>query len=456
MLKQQISMAVLAASLAVTPVTRAAADAGDVAAGVLLGVIGSAAVNSANKKKTTTKKVYVAPSVSSAQRAENREVQTSLNYFGFPAGTPDGVMGRNSRAAVSQYQAFMGYPPTGQLTAYESQFLTSSYHRAIAGGQATLQLASTNPMGLKGVLKSYQQEMAAPAATMAATGTMAAAPGTMIVVAPQAAAPAATVAAAPAAPVAEAPVEAAALPSFAASSSLPNFMGGSKAVSLASHCNKVSLLTNTNGGFVTEAAMTDANFALNEQFCLARTYAISQGEEMAARIPGFTPDQIAQQCAAFGPALKEQVAALSLKPQAEVMRDVGSFVLQSGMAPAELSGTAKVCLSVGYRTDDMDVALASALLLSVLGEPVYAELLGHHLSQGFGASRRPDLSLAWYQTGLDAITKGAQPVFAPGQPERAGLIRKAAYQVGGAADAAASPALPTVQPAALPTFQVEN
>ncbi len=100
------------------------------------------------------------------------------------------------------------------------------------------------------------------------------------------------------------------------------------------------------------------------------------------------------------------------------------------MSPAQLSGTARICLSVGYRTDDMDVALGSALLLAALGERAYGELMGHHLAQGIGTAKRPDLALAWYQMGLDAVEEGGRPVFAPGQPERQALIRKAAYQAG--------------------------
>jgi hypothetical protein len=93
----------------------------------------------------------------------------------------------------------------------------------------------------------------------------------------------------------------------------------------------------------------------------------------------------------------------------------------------------------------MDVALASGLLLVALGEKPYAELIGHHLSQGFGATTRPDMALPWYQMSLDALAAGQPAIFAPGQPERAMLIRKAAYAVAGQADNAP-------QPAALPSF----
>ncbi|MGL6210700.1 MAG: peptidoglycan-binding domain-containing protein, partial [Paracoccaceae bacterium] len=197
-----------------------------------------------------------------------------------------------------------------------------------------------------------------------------------------------------------------------------------------SQCNKISLQTNTNGGYTTVVMMHDANFALAEQFCIARTYAMSQGEDLAAQITGVTPTQIAEQCQAFGPVLAPQVAALSLKPLAEVQAETSAFVLSSGMPPAQLVATSKICLGVGYTTDKLDVAVGSALLLTALGEKAYAELLGHHLSQGFGASLRPDLSLAWYEMGLEAEAAGTA-VFAPGLPDRSALIRKAAYTVGG-------------------------
>jgi hypothetical protein len=238
-----------------------------------------------------------------------------------------------------------------------------------------------------------------------------------------------------------------------AGAALPNFMGQSADASLASHCNRVSLLTSSNGGFVTEATMTDPSFALEEQFCLARTYAISEGEEMAAKVQGFTPQQIAEQCAAFAPSMREHVSALSLRPNTEVVENVSDFLLNSGMSPSQLSGTAKICLSVGYRTDNMDIALGSALVLVALGEGVYGELMGHHLAQGFGTSKRPDLALAWYEMGLDAVDGGGQAVFAPGQPQRQSLIRKAAFQLGGGeADAAVTPD----GAAAIPTFALAD
>ena len=399
-------LAGIAFSLAIGPIPAVAGNNGLLPGLIIGGIIGSELQrNSGNGKRRAG-----LPSTS-----EGRQIQTSLNYFNFPAGRVDGQLGSKSRAAISSYQAHMGFPITGALTLYERDFLISSYERAILGGAATTQVAATLPGGTTGLLTKYRDELAGittaqPSDTMVSGDTDAV---------------------------------------------LPDFFGSGNAVSLASQCNKVSLLTNTNGGFTTEVSMSDPVFALNEQFCLARTYAIASGEDLASKVQGFTPQQIAKQCESFGPAMQPYVAALSLNPMETVMQDVSGFVLKTGMSPAQLSGTARICLSVGYRTDDMDVAIGSALLLTVLGEKPYGEVIGHHLGLGFGTTERRDLALAWYQMGLDAIDGGADAVFAPGQPERNALIRKAAFSMNNTGQSGSDDAT-TLQPVALPTFNSDG
>ncbi len=434
MLPKQFAVAATAFSLAVSPAAPVLADGGDaIVGGIIGGLVGGAIVNEANKKKQRTvvrRSTGTSSGISSAQRAANRDTQVALNYFGYPTGNPDGVLGRQSRAAISQYQATLGYPATGYLTDYERNLLVTSYHRAIAGGPVTMQQAAANPMGMRGLLLQWRDEAAG--------------------IVPQG-----QLAAVPAAPAAPEPVTEAAAPEpepAPAAPGLPNFLGGSTvAASLASHCNRVGLTT-TTAGYTTVATMTDPATALGEQFCLVRSFAIAQGEEMAAKVPGVTKADISAQCAGFGPAMKAQVASLSLQPAAAVLNEVRAFALGSGMAPAQLSATAKICLSVGYSEDNMDVAVASGLILASLGEGAYGELLGHHLSQGFGAAQRADLAFDWYDMALQAADTGAAS-FAPGQPERMQLVRKAAYAIAGRADQAA---LPETAPATLPTFTVPD
>lgn len=437
---RNFAITAFSATLAIMPASRAAADADALVGGIVGGIIGGAIVNNAQRNRPVTRQstkrtVPRSSGISAATRATNRETQTALNYFGFDAGPADGVIGRGSRAAIARYQAHLSYPATGDLTPYERDFLVTSYQRAMAGGAVTAQMIASNPMGAKGLLVTFRdQALGLPSAQ---TPPAASAPAVMAAVPEAAPAPAAE-------------------PEPAAGLALPNFIGADiAAASLASHCNKVSLMTSTNGGFVTAASMTDPAVALNEQFCLARTYAIADGEDLAGKVQGFTPQQIAAQCQGFGPVLRDHVAALSLRPLPEVLQGVSGFVLESGMSPAQLGGTARICLSVGYRTDDMDVAIGSALILAALGERAYGELLGHHLAQGFGAAERPDLALAWYEMGFDAAAQGGRQVVAPGQPERTELLRKAAYAVGGRAEAApAAEAAP--QAAALPLFEVQQ
>ena len=449
MFTKSIAVSVIALSMAVVPTTRASADAGDFVAGAIIGgIVGHAATKQHQRKKaatrTYTKKAYK-PRLPSTQ--EGREIQASLNYFGFNAGTVDGQLGQRSRSAISAYQAYLGYPATGQLTPFEQNLLITSYNRAQAGGYAVTQQIATTPDGTRGLLKTYRAEMAGQSVTPAVPTT--------IVVAPQPAVPlvgtTTTTTVVASAPATDAPAEA-----EPASPGLPNFLGSGATASLASHCNTVSLLTNTNGGFTTAAAMTDPNVALNEQFCLARTYAIAKSEDMIAKVQGFTPEQIAAQCGQFGPAMQPHVAALALKTQPEVVQDVAGFILTTGMSPAQLKGTAQICMGVGYRTDNMDVALGSALMLYAMGDHVYGELMGHHLAQGFGTTQRVDMARVWYAEGLKAVDAGAPAVFAPGQPERVELLRQASLRLGTSNSSAVSPVQPAIQPASLPSFGIAS
>jgi hypothetical protein len=220
-----------------------------------------------------------------------------------------------------------------------------------------------------------------------------------------------------------------------------------KEASLTSLCSKVNLLTNSNGGFVTEASMKDPDLALSEQFCLARTYAIGAGESMVSKVQGLTPAQVDAQCDGFGPTLKPYITSLTDTPADQVRKNLQSFILKSNMSLDQLASTARICMFSGYRRDSMDVALGSALLLVGIGQTPYAELVAHHLAKGYGVAASIPQAQEWYEMTINALEAGAEPVFAPGQPERTGLIKAAAHALDG------TPALPAPQPAAaLPSF----
>lgn len=174
MLTKTMISGALAASLALMPASQAAADAKDFIAGALIGgVVGSAITkekrrNRQREYRPAPRATYVAPRPQAPRTYrpsipathEGRQIQESLNYFGFDAGAVDGQIGGKTRAAVSAYQTYLGYAATGKLTSFQQELLTSSYTRAQAGGDQTYRQAARNPDGTRGLLKVYRSEIA--------------------------------------------------------------------------------------------------------------------------------------------------------------------------------------------------------------------------------------------------------------------------------------------------------
>jgi len=183
MLSIKLTSAILAASLALVPATRVAADGKDFVAGALLGGVAGAIIQKEvrkNKERQRARTRAVAPRTYAAQprraapkktyrpgipaTTEGREIQSSLNYFGFDSGRVDGRVGPVTRRAISDYQRYMGYDSTGTLTSFQQRLLTSSYLRAEAAGDSTLGIIASLPDGTRGLLKVYRQELASGAA----------------------------------------------------------------------------------------------------------------------------------------------------------------------------------------------------------------------------------------------------------------------------------------------------
>lgn len=422
-----LTTASVVAALALVPAQRAKADAAEFLGGALIGgVIGHAIANgNRNTTRTTTTRV-VRPGIPATQ--QGRETQLALNYFGFNAGTVDGQIGNGTRAAIERYQRAMGYPVNGrEFSSYQFEYLMDAYYWGQNGGAQQTRLAG------QPLLFAYRDSREGRTLPAVAPQQFAPQPpATTVIVNPQAQQPA---------PVVPAPgVLANAAPA------VPNlFANSAPAASLANTCNGVMLQTSTNGGYVTQASLTDPDFALREQFCVARTYAMARGEELMRSISGLTQAQITEQCGQFAQLFSTQIDQVSIMGQAQVLPQVANVAIGSGIPPADLAATARVCLSVGYAQDNMRMAVGSALALAAMGEPAYGELLGHHLRQGFGTNTRPDLAMQWYNASLTALEQGAQPAFMPGQPERAQLLRQATMMMQGG-----QPALPTPVPAAQP------
>ncbi|MCE8526153.1 peptidoglycan-binding protein [Ruegeria pomeroyi] len=406
----------MAASMVVVPAQRAAADeAAALIGGALLGglIVNEVHKNKQRQRQQTTRKTYQSSGVSSAQRQQNREVQTALNYFGYNVGTVDGSLGRRSRAGISHFQADMGYPIDGYLDDHERGFLLASHQRALASAHVAPYNQILASQGQGGLLRTYRNEQLGiqtpqavqpvqPQTHMAAT-----APQTSQVVTARAA-------------------TGAALPNFGFAQTTP--------VSINAHCNEVNLLTTSNGGPSRPGQVREPVFALNEQFCQARSQAMTEASQIEVTIPNMTAVQVEQQCDGLAQAMAPQMVDIDTKAPSEVVAATSAFLQASGQPMASLISGGKICLGVGYRTDNAEMALASATLLASAGQLGYGEVVSHQLRQGFGAPVGMARAGEWMRLALNAAQSGSGVL---GQtPERVAVLTEASTS------AAAAPAIP--------------
>ncbi|MDK3018086.1 peptidoglycan-binding domain-containing protein [Pseudodonghicola flavimaris] len=409
MLKRNLCASLAAASMIVAAAGRAQAnDAASLIGGAILGGIIVNEMNKNKQRKTTT---VQRSTVSSSQRETNRQVQMALNYFGYHVGTPDGVLGRNSRSGIRRYQADMGYVVDGYLDQHEQDFLLGSYQRS----QASSHMAPYNQIvatqGYPGLLRTYRNEQLGIATPQMQTQQ------------PQmAVTPAPAPMPAPVAPVATQPEP---VTARADTGALPSFGFQAQEVSMRDHCDQVNVRSAANGGLSMAGQIADTGVALNEQFCLARTQAMSDGARIEATIPNMTRDQIEAQCEGLTQAIAPQIAAIDSAPAAQVMAGTKGFLEASGQPMAQLISGGKVCLGAGYRADDPEMALASAVLLAAAGQGGYGEMVSHQLREGFGtAPASPQVASSWMQVALAAAASGAAPVL--GQTQERIAVLKAA------------------------------
>ena len=344
------------------PLNRAAAgsNAGAAIVGALIGGAIIAGATQNNRRSTQS-------TASSAQRNENRDVQTALNYFDFPAGTPDGVFGRRTRGAISQYQAFMDFPVTGELTAFQKDFLLTSHQRAELGGAETSRIILTDPNGTRGLLVSFMQQQ---------QGGGGLGGGAMN-----------------------------------ASGPANDFASGGSSAQTSP--TGLPMFVTSQESSMNELCISGIQpNSIEAQFCNLRAYAIDEGDQLAASVQGTTRADIQAQCVAFAPTLEPYVSTVALADAGAAKSELQSWVSTSGASAASLEGIAKVCLGVGYSTDNSDVALASIMSLVGLGQSGYEELLAYHLALGFGFEGKADVNRGaqWLDNASLAFASGQESI----------------------------------------------
>lgn len=133
-MKKQTIATIVAASLAASAPAVSLADTKDFLIGGVVGALVHKGITDHQRAKqqqqqqVTTQRsssggAQVAPSLNGQYtRSERIQIQSAFRDLGYGIGTVDGVLGRNSRAVIRQFQASLGEPQTGQLT--RAQYVT--------------------------------------------------------------------------------------------------------------------------------------------------------------------------------------------------------------------------------------------------------------------------------------------------------------------------------------------
>lgn len=470
-INKTVGGALLASMFVTTGVSRAQADLADVIIGGGAAVIIGCATGAINCNKKprpprTTGVKKPRPSINSAQRQQNRQVQGALNGFGWNVGSVDGVLGSRSRAAIGEYQRYMGYPATGQLSDWERQNLIDGWqkYQAGAGGAYPRTMAAEGPRGLLNIGRdpNYAARYGDLVGTNYGTNNQGAIDrwpeGN-----PQ---PAAVQPQIQAAPQAQQPLPPAQQPQggqvIGNGGSVPQLKPlkpvGQVAVSAAARCELVDQTTRIQGGVVQAANMTDPDQALSEKFCEARGFAITQGGSVAAQY-AVSENEMTAFCGQIEEGFTATMTDLPAAAQGQVVPQLQTTAAQLGLSdPATMGVYGQICLGIGYRLDNAEMALAGALTMIAAGQSPYGELVGHHLREGFGVNPAPTTATEWYVNAMDALERGEAPVFVPSTtPERIQVIRTALQVQNQRANGGAQ-TLPAVVPVSnkLPALQPKN
>nr|WP_321249119.1 peptidoglycan-binding domain-containing protein [uncultured Ruegeria sp.] len=393
----------LAASMMMTAsVERANAGAKEVIGTAMLLCLANPNICPRNKPRPPGRKPVPTPVLSEEERQQNRDVQNALNTFGFPVGNADGVLGRRSRAAIRDYQYFMGDPANGRLSQWERDTLINAWrkYQAGAGNAYPRLMAAEGPRGLLKVERNPgyaghygdgQQPQPYPSPQ----------PEDGHIVAPNKSSPPPIV------------------------GELPKRIG-TPVKSVAGRCELVGATSKIQGGLIHADNVTDHHQALSEKLCEARGLVITLGQSSQSHF-AVSETEMTEICNHIKATFSGTISALPGTPVQSTLDSARNANATLGLNMPQIARDyGEICTGMGYRMDDAEMALAGALSLTASGHAAYGELVGHHLREGFGTAEAPKASVEWYANAMTALENGAPAVFmASATQDRISVIRKA-------------------------------
>ena len=425
------------------------------AAAIYCGATGKCKRKSSPQRTTTRR----APQPWSAARQQRASVQSALNDFGYPVGSPDGIYGGKTRAGVSNYQAAMGFPVTGNLTPYEQQALLGAHNSYKTGIHNSTYPGLYAKEGTQGLLRAHadpnyynnkyrqtanyggngQNGYAGNGQANYGAGVAKNAPIQNTVGNGAALAGNGAIGQANAQPQAKGIATGAGM-----LTALPKIgQVGQVEASMQDHCDFAKLTTQTNGGQVLANNMTNPDQALSEQFCDARTFMMGRVQTILG-VSRATEDQLVEACGTVADSMAPVAASLGSKGPSAIVAEASGISGSLGLSdPAAAAEYGEVCLGLGYRVNDSDMALAGALVLVGAGRAPFAEMVGHHARKGFGTTANPQVADTWYNVGLDALSNNEPPAVLPSQTiQRTAILRSAVNAGSQQAAAGGQPTVP--------------
>lgn len=295
-------------------------------------------------------------------------IHHALVDFGFLQGLCVELRRGMTRAAIRDFQAYMTFPATGILTAWEEDLLREAHVDLLAGVGVAYPVVMAQ-VGPRGLLQIRRDPAFAERFPPLAAGT---------------------------------PLPLIGSPMLPPGWKTPEHI-----------CEAISLFLQIHPAG-TKSPDVSPGSKPSILFCEARDAAVAMGQRELARF-ATSEEEIADRCGLIEASYADVVLALSAVEPDEVLFRAAAVSEPLGLTDPE-TGRAygEICLGLGYEQDDALMALTATLVLLGAGERGYGELVAHHLREGMGVPASPEAARTWYAWTLDALEAGAEALFDTG------------------------------------------
>ena len=363
----------LAAGLTVSDATPVRASKDGFIAGIAAGVIGAAIISNSKKKKRSGSQPHRKRYSNPAVRGD-ANVQRALNAFGFDSGTPDGLFGKRTRAAIRRYQAKRGDEVSGYLTKTQKAELLAAYARLGAansgdvfggGGNNTVQ----DPNGTTVATVGSGASMASFLATLGSDATV-----TTTAFTDETQSPTTT------------PQQ-------------PEVPAAPLVVRLCDDPTVAQLAE-----FDARGGAENATNVFAQSFCTARSYTLANSARLVEAAGSFDPVAARAGCTNYANQQAATIEELLSRPAATVAAELNArMVTGTPEQTVAARNNFAVCLGLMQADGDMERALTYATLMVGVGDGAHGELVAEQYALGLGTPQDTARATDWLNFTVSAL-----------------------------------------------------